>query len=1595
MEFRILGPLAVQSDHGDAVTLGGRKPRAVLAVLLLNANEPVSLERLAQALWGEDAPASAVRTVQVHVSRLRKALGGGDVVTTTPAGYRLRVQPGELDADRFDALVERGRAELAAGHAAAASTILREAADLWRGPPLGDLAFEPFAQTEIARLEEQRLTALELRVEADAADGHHAELVSELGLLVAKHPTRERLAAQLMLALYRCGRQTEALDAYREIRRRLADEIGIEPGPALRSLHEAILHQDPALDLEHAAELPHELEAAAAAPLAGRDAEISWLHDRWDEALDGQGRLVVLTGPRGMGKTRLAAELAVEAHRAGSAIVYVSGVRPVEVFQETLTCSRTAARPLLLVVDDADRAEPDALASLRTLANGNVLVLATATNPEALTALEADGVLFLKQLGSDGIGAIAALYAPDQAERIPVEQLLNESGGVPGRVHHAASRWARLEASRRVGAIAGRAAEGREELRSMEDELAGGVVQLQSVQDWDWPGDGDGDRVVCPFKGLASFEVDDAPYFFGRERLVAELVARLVGAPLLGVVGPSGSGKSSVVRAGLLPALAAGVLPGSDTWPRVLIRPGEHPLRELRREIDGIAAGRFVLVVDQFEETFTVCRDESERRRFVAEIVTASQGEHGAVVVLAIRADFYGRCADFPALARLLAANHVLVGAMRRDELRRAVIAPAQRAGLHVEPDLVEALVRDVEDEPGALPLLSTALLKLWERRDGRRLRLAAYSETGGVLGAVARLAEDGFARLDASQQALARRVLLRLAAVEPEGGVERRRLAIADLDGGSGAVAAVIDQLADARLLTVSEGTVEFAHEAVLREWPRFRDWIEDDRDDTRIHRSLTNAGKEWLRLGRDDGALYRGARLAEATDWAARADPPPTTAEREFLAASIDRERRDRRGHRRRLAIAFGALAIGIVVISIVALAAIGERRDAERQRNLAISRALALEADKERAVDPERAVRLALWALDTAPTDQAAVALREATFAFHPFKILPADSIDANAAAESPDGKHVLTGGADGRALVWDVATSRPVASLDTGGREIVAARYSPDGDEIALGLGEDGAVLVTDGSLVGADVRLQVKGKRVEDLAFSGDGRRIAAALDDGTVRVLAADGSQPAQRLKGHKDAVLGVDMDAHGSRIVSAGEDGTIRLWNAGTDRTLHGGRGKVTDVAFSPDGNRIVSVGEDGRVRLWNAQTGAHENDWNGEGRGLLAAAFSTDGQRIATAGRDGITRIWSVAGGPPLAELRGQKGRLYDVGFGPSSDRVVSAGDDGTVRTWDTGEVRARIMPSLTHDVDFDHDGHLIASSGDDGTVRIWDTASFRLHASRPGPDGYTAGKFAADDDTVVITSFEGGLVRLWPISAKSAEVVVRPPGRHVYSAEFDESGDRVVYVDDTGRLIVRDLASGREVRLSGGPKTIYGAEFTPDGKRVVAIPDQGDVLVWRIDRPDRPERSLKGHRGKVNELDISADGRIATSGADRTVRVWNLAGGPAVVMRGHEDEVMTAIFTRDGSKVLSASADGTLRLWNARTGAPLAVLQSARGELFDVALSADGEIATLGTGEVVRIFDCGVCGSLEHVRALALSRSPRPLSAEERRQYLAAAK
>jgi WD40 repeat protein/DNA-binding SARP family transcriptional activator len=1596
MDFRVLGPLEVLSERG-AVHLGGPKPRAVLAVLLLHANEPVSSARLVDAVWGEDETRELRKSLQVSVSRLRKALGDPDIVATKGTSYEVRVRPGELDAETFERLVEDGRRALASGQAEQAATTLREGLALWRGPPLADLAVESFAETDIARLEEQRLAALETRVDADLAAGRHGALVGELRQLVADHPTRERLAGQLMLALYRCGRQAEALEAYRSARKTLIDEIGIEPGPDLRRLHEAILRQDASLEPPAARpELPRELDAATAPPLVGRDAELVWLRQRWEQAQRGTGSLVTMTGQRGIGRSRLAAELAGDAHRRGATVLYAAGAGPSDAALAALDRAREATSPTLLVVDDADRADQDVLARLADLTpvlpTKPVLALATGEHSETFAPPGANGALDLGPLDAEAVREIAVPYAADhEGEEVPVDWLLQTSDGVPRRIHELASQWARGEAARRVTAAAGRTAVGRAELRSMETELAGSVVDLQAADErFALVGEEEG-PVVCPFKGLAPFEVADAEYFFGRERLVAELVARVVGAPLLGVVGPSGGGKSSVVRAGLLPALASGVLPRSHEWTQVLMRPGEHPMEELRRAVAEVDPGRkVVLAVDQFEEVFTACQEEEERVAFMAELVRVARDPHGrGVVVLAVRADYYGRCAAYPELAELLAANHVLVGPMQRDELRRAVERPALSVGLEVEPELTDALLADVEEAPGALPLLSTALLELWQRRDGRRLRQAAYEQTGGVRGAVARLAEDTFDQLDPAQQTLARSLLVRLAGEGPEGAVERRRVPLVELETERSEDARrVINLFTDRRLLTVRAGTVEVAHEALLREWPRLREWIEEDRAGLRIRRSVTTAAEEWRDLGYDDDMLFRGARLTEADEWRDSHKHSLNQLERTFLDASDEGRQRERMARRRRLRLAFGGLIAALAAITAVAIVALYQGREAERQRDIAASRELAARATSFLDVDPGLSLGLALQALERKDTAQAENVLRQATLASRALSVWPAHSDWVMSVEPSRDGTQVATAGRDGVVRVWDLARGRAVTTIKAHDGWALGATLSPDGRQLAS-TGEDGVVTIWDPDTKRKRVVLRVPVlKAPNGVGFSPGGDRLIVPMLDGTIRLVPVNGDGPVRVLRGHHGPVWAAHFSPDGTHAVSAGDDHTARIWDlaSGTATVLPHPE-SVFGASFSPDGNRVATASADGVLRTWDASGRGDPRNIRASHETLEWVDFSADGRRLVTTGDDGVVRVFDARGGPPLEELTGHKGTVMRAAFVPGTNTIVSAGEDRTLRRWASAAASALQAP-VTSAV-LSPDGRQVLAGGTDGALRVWNPATGSTRVLRAHRDA-SFPQFSADSRYIASASWDG-TVRLWDAESGRSKVIFSDDAP-AFAAAFDPAGRRIAVARGRKTIVVMGLDGGDRSLLAGHTAIVRDVAFSPDGGRLASASNDGTARLWNA-ASGKLERTFPGHGQSVNSVSFSRDGRrIVTAGADGTVRVWSLDGGRPVILRGHEGSVASAGFDPSGKRVVSAGQDGTIRVWSAAGGEAFVVLFRHEGPTVSAQFSQDGrEVISAGNDDIIRVSPCEVCGPLSDVLRLARTRAERELSRVERQRFL----
>ena len=1137
----------------------------------------------------------------------------------------------------------------------------------------------------------------------------------------------------------------------------------------------------------------------------------------------------------------------------------------------------------------------------------------------------------------------------------------------------------------------------------------------------------------CPYRGLQVFEEDHADLFFGRAADIAWMVQRLTDSRFLAVLGPSGCGKSSLVRAGLVPALKQGALPASHRWTFRLMTPGARPLSTLAAQlvslapdkpmqatVDGLrsdertldlaiplalasrpADERVMLVVDQLEEVFTLCGDEAERAAFLANLRYAGSIPGGRLVVLvAMRADFYHRCAEYPALWRLMGARQFLVSPLGSDALREVIEQPAWHVGLQLEDGLVETILDDVGDQPGTLPLLEYALLEVWGRRRGQMLTLQAYVDSGGVEGGLAQRADTIYEGLTLAQQQLTRRVLLRL--VQPGQGTEdtRRRAEFGELrtrPEDEADLQAVVKELTDARLLVVSSpgGTqvVDVAHEALIRGWPQLRGWIEEDRELLLAQRRLTDAATDWDHHGREDGLLYRGARLAA---WQDRPLDDLNDLERAFLATSRKREARERTAKRRRTRLTLAGLSTALTIITVLAVLALFQRNDA-------ISRQLAANAEAQLSIDPELSILLAREAFDVRPTAEAASALRQAVLDSQIRATLRGHEGPVYNVAFSPDGQRIVSGSGDSAVRIWDWASGDNLVVPYTGDPEsgVWGVSFSPDGQQVAIAGGR-GMVRVWDWASGDDPVVLRGHEGTVFGVAFSPDGRRLASAGEDSTVRVWDwASGDDPVV-LRGHEGTVFGVAFSPDGRRLASAGEDSTVRVWDwaSGSESAvLRGHEAEVDGVAFSPDGQHVASGSSDTTVRVWDWASGSDPVVLDGHESGVYGVAFSPDGRQVVSAGEDSTVRVWDWTATAQPAILRGHEDIVWNVAFSPDGQRVASASSDGTVRVWDwtaaTDPVILRGHEGAIQNIALSPDGQRVASASSDGTVRVWDWASEDAPVILRGHENGVLDLAFSPDGRRVASGSSDGTVRVWDWASEDAPVILRGHEDAVQDVAFSPDGERIASASNDFTVRVWDWASGNNpMILRGHEYFVSGVAFSPDGRQIASAGGDFTVRVWDWASGNGPV-ILQGHESLVVDVAFSPDGRlVASAGADGTVRVWDWArANNPVVLRDHESFVLDVAFSPDGRLVASAGADGTVRVWDWASEADPVVLRGHEGVVSGVAFTPDGQrIASSSADRTVHIWNCELCGRpIGEVLALADERVTRELTCEERRTFL----
>jgi serine/threonine protein kinase/DNA-binding SARP family transcriptional activator/WD40 repeat protein len=1575
LEFGVLGPVEVRAD-GAMLAVGGPQQRRVLAALVAEAGRVVAVDRLVEVVWPDVPPDGARQTVMKYVSRLRQSIGDGCVVTHDP-GYRLVTAADAIDAVRFERLVDQARA----APPTEAVSLIDRALSLWRGRAYGEFADEWWALPDGARLEELRIVAVEQRVEALIAAGEHEQATSELEGLVVAYPLRERFVALLMRAHDASGRQAEALRAFARFRDHLAEETGLEPSDALRELESAILARDAdARGGGGAGSRGYVLgdllgEGAFGAvykstqPGVGRDVAVKVIRAELADdpsfvrRFEAEGQLVAnLEHPHivplyDFWREPGGAYLVFRLLRGGSAeqLVRAHG-----------SCALERVNRIVGEVGGALASAHAAGVVHRDVKPANVLF-----DDDGNAYLTDFGIAVAADTGESSsspmaiVSAGSPLYAPPEQFQLAAPSPRGDqysfaamiwellAGAAPFAGENVATilrakleqpvpslHELRPDLPRDLDAVLQRATATRPEARY--DDMAGllaawhAAVQLGATTTGDLGGPqrarGDAlatvslanDALSNPYKGLRPFGEADARHFHGRDHVTKQLVDHIQQQRFVAVVGASGSGKSSLLHAGVMPRLR-------DRDLRVVsMLPGDDPMSQLRNalltvatrepETGGVsavlqsvavqAAEPLVVVVDQLEELWTMTPDR-ERERFLSGLaaIIADPTAARVHVMVCIRADFFDRPLTHGTFGALVAANTFTLTPMSRAELHEAVVAPAALEGIAFEPGLDDALVTEVADQPASLPMLQFALAELFERRRGRVIGHDSYQAIGGIAGAIATRAEAFFTNLDAAAQDATRQLLCRLVVIGDGTDDTRRRVRHSDLPLGTAEIAGELEAhrlLVADRDPTTREPTVELAHESLLRSWPRLRGWLDEDRDALRQVQHVAIAAAAWDEAGRPESELYRGARL-DAAGQLVDAQPEQLTAlERDFIntssAAAVDarqREQRNRRRLRRGLAITASALVIALIAGGV----AFVQRRRADDKATAATAAQVTSDAGRLAALartlpnsQLDLALLLAVESRHLRETDASDGAL-EAVLAGAPAGfdgIVTLNGVECGDAV-TLDGKFAAQSLSDGSIHLVNVATgqSRTLPNL-TGAQPCVNTEFSVDGKHLLAVSGRSGRAVVWDvatGRQVGTTIPIGagpwdawVWEKRPGQVITSA-----GPAVNATTGTVIVWNTRDPAHPRELARFRVPSTEVwpwvwlaDRAVPNLIAIGSVTYTRaqtfVWSLVTHKLAYPPL-PGTAMGESPDGATLVTA--EAQYRFWDTFTGKERAaPLAGITPPDLApgAFFSRDGTRIAV--EDAPTRTVRVIDLATRAQLASIPLPGAAAIVGPFlDDGRVTINDGRTMTLWRVGVTGP--APFATP---------LGAPTGEA-------TAFF-------GPDGSRV--FAASDHGLGV----------W--DASTATPLEAPPGGpYSFSAPptFSADGQLVAAVGRNGSIEVFDLAS--DEALGAIPATGRGASvvWAPRGRVLAVLAAQGQLTLWSLADPARPVRLAAA---TVPDFSAGAHPNLVFSPDGRTLGVVSYGGG-------------------QGQSGVTSSP---VALFDVATGRLRRVLRAPAGESFDLA-------------------------------------------------------
>ncbi len=1147
-------------------------------------------------------------------------------------------------------------------------------------------------------------------------------------------------------------------------------------------------------------------------------------------------------------------------------------------------------------------------------------------------------------------------------------------------------------------------------------------------------------EIINPYKGLRAFQEADAADFYGRETLVEQLVNRMAESRFLAVVGPSGGGKSSVVKAGLIPALRQEALPSSDKWFVAEMTPDTHPLEELelallpiavdpppslveplqkdtrgllrtvRRILPDENGAQLLLVIDQFEELFTLVEDEARRTHFLDSLVAALNAPRCPLrVVVTLRADFYDRPLQYQPLGSLFKQHTELVLPLTLDELTWAIQEPARRVGVGFEEGVVAAILDDVHDQPGTLPLLQYALTELFEERQDRLMTQAAYRAVGGVLGALGQRAEDLFASFDGASKGAARQLFLRLVTLGE--GVEdtRRRVRLSELVALQTSevleTSEVSDHFGRHRLLTFDhdpitrEPTVEVAHEALLREWPRLRRWLEQSRDDVRLQRMLAAFAAEWAQKNRDEGLLLRGSRLDLFSGWAADSDLALTQDEHAYLHASVSaREQRkaaeqarqqreletarqlaemeSRRAEeqtqaaqslRQRAILLGGAL----VVVAILAATAFffanqSNQNAADAEQNAIMAQLNADAAAISEAEAITNADLAATRAVEAVTAEMEAVIAQEAAQAEADFRA----TAEAVAVEERLEAETQL-----------QLARSRELAGL---------AKETLETDpELAILLATEAlstthtaeAENLLHQALLKSRIRQRFDSGIREDwiwpVAISPDGQYVAGWGFD--ISVWSASSGELLFQVvpKGYEDIFEGhLSFNTTSDRLATLGpeENFTLSFWELPSGEKMATlelplPSANVSHFVLSPDWEQVVIGYADGTASLWAIDTGERLTDLSGH-TSRVGFAFSADGQRLVSVDVDSVVKVWDTATGQESFTFfhDGLFFASYGSALSPDGRLLALVVHFQKIGIWDLEAVSDNpsdpvrlttltgghtLLPFSSH---FSADGTKVVTGSRDQSARVWDPfTGEELLVLANGSSNALVAAFNSDGDQLVTGSIDG-TVKLWDLSPSGAEESYTIPllsenTEGAIALSPDNSQLAVVNSEDYA-VTVWDVASKQLIlTLNGHTADIASIKYSPNGSQIATASEDGTARVWDA-ATGEPLLILEGHGERLSGLsfegvwgvDYSPDGdRLATAGRDGTARIWDTHTGEELLVMNHVSSLLDVRFSPDGALLATAmdetnvpdATDATVALWDIATGEQLITLPQSHGD------------------------------------------------------------